>query len=210
MRQDPKQALIAQGVPQFPLGTLDEMEAANLPIELIPCCHNQSTVRGIKGCPVADLCTMSYKGKSLAEGGGPRNHAWERIYSATNGGAIVRNVHPCYWGVAQQDVVQENGEVLRTIADEGEEFEMLTTVSSPTTTDPFNREQKLLTVKVNAFKRPSENQKVAQTLLRASIAKKEQERVENERAAEHFGIEGAGVPLDKRGKGSGAGRKEKD
>lgn len=200
-RFDPKLGYIATGVPENAVGTLDELEESRLPVELFPSCAEGSTARGIRGCPFADRCTMSYRGQKAEDGGGPRNHGWEHIKGPAEGGAIVRSVQPCYWGVAKQEVVNENGGVLRVIADEGEEIEVLTTAPKPTTRDPLNREQMLLKIPVVPFKRLNQNQKVAQAMLRADLTKKEELRVTNERAGEILGV-GSSTPLNRRGRKS--------
>jgi hypothetical protein len=156
---------------------------------------------------------MSYKGLPASEGGGPRSHCWERIKSPAQGGGIVRGVHPCFYGVSQQDVCHENGEILRVIADEGEEYEMLTTVPDPSGGRDnfgfFKWDQKLLKLKVEPFKRLGEEQKLAQHELRASIMQREQEKMRNERAAKILGVEGAATPLDKRSRGGSEGKAAK-
>lgn len=198
-RFDPKLGYLATGVPDNAVGTLDELEEARLPVELFPSCSAGSTARGIRGCQFEDRCTMSYRGMKVEDGGGPRNHGWEHIKGPVEGGAIVRSVQPCYWGVSRQDVVNENGGVLRVIADEGEEIEILTTAPKPKPTDPLNREQMLLKIPVRPFKRLNENQKVAQAMLRADLTKKEEQRVANERAGEILGV-GTSTPLNRRGR----------
>lgn len=198
---DPKRGFIAQGVPENPIGTVDELEALRMPVDVFPSCAPESIHRGVKGCPCEHLCTMDYKGKSFAEGGGPRNHGWENIKSAGQGGNVVRGMHPCFWGVAQQESMKENGSILRPIADEGEEIEILTGTLSPIPSDPFHREDKLVKLKIEPFKRPGENQKIAQNLLRATIAKDEEARLANERTGELLGVPGATTPLNLRRRG---------
>ena len=203
---DPAMGFASQGLPRDPVGTTDELAAHKLPTKLFRSCSEPSHDGSNAGCPQWHECTMSYRGLPLAEGGGPRTHCWERIKSPAQGGGIVRNAQPCFWGVSQQDVVHENGEVLRVIADEGEEFEMLTTVPDTTGTRDqhgFHKWNTVLIKKVvEPFKRIDEEQKLAQHELRASIMKREQEKSRNERAAKILGVEGAATPLDKRGRGS--------
>lgn len=204
-RQDPVQAFIAQGVSSEPVGALDELKAHNLPTRVFHSCSEPANDGSNKGCPHWYDCTMSYKGLDAKDGGGPRAHCWERIKSPAQGGGIVRNVQPCYWGVAQQDIAQQNDEVLRVIADEGEPYEMLTTVPDPTKgrdqNGALNYETKLLKLEVPKFKRLGEEQKLASHELRASIMQREKEKMQNERAARILGVEGAATPLDKRGRG---------
>ena len=201
-RNDPMAAYKAQGIPQNPVGALDELAAHKLPTRVFPSCAEPSYDETIKGCPCWSECTMSYKGLPVAEGGGPRHHAWERIMSAANGGGIARNVQPCYWGVAQQEIVALNKEILRVIADEGDEFEMLTTVPDLTggrdQWGALKWDSKLLKVIVNPFVRLGQEQALAKHELRASIVAREQERLRNERPAKALGLTGGDTPLDKR------------
>lgn len=209
-RQNPADAFLAQGVPDHAVGTLDELKKHNLPTNMFHSCSEPSNDGTNKGCDEWYDCTMSYKGLPVAEGGGPRAHGWERVKSAAQGGGIVRNCQSCFWGVKQQDMARENGEVLRVIADEGESIEILTTVPVVEKGRDQNGalvyEQKLLKVSVPKFQRLGEQQVLAQHELRASIMQREKEKIENERAAKILGVEGAATPLDKRVKGGGSGK----
>lgn len=197
-KYDPKRGFIAQGVPEWPMGTVDELEDSRLPVDVFPSCHEQAEHRGIKGCPCAHLCTMSYKGKTLAEGGGPRNHGWEHIKSAAQGGNVVRVVASCHWGVSQQEAVEANGGILRPIKDEGQTIEILTGTLVPIPSDQFHREERLVPTVVQPAKRLKDNVGIAQNMLRASVAKEEAERIANERPAQILGVSTGGTPLDKR------------
>jgi len=214
VRYDPAKGFIAQGVPDVPVGSLDELADHKLPTKVFKSCSEPSHDGSNVGCPYWFECTMSYKGLPVAEGGGPRNHCWERIKSDVQGGAIVRNVHACYWGVAQQDNSAQNNEILRVIADEGEVYEYLTTIPDPTAGRDQNGflkwDRKLIKAKVPSFQRLGEHQKLAQHELRASIIQREQERAKNERNAKLLGVEGNPVPLDKRGRGRSQGAKQED
>lgn len=204
-RKDPLEAYRAQGIPDHPVGTLDEVIAHKLPTKVFGACYEESPDGTIRGCEQWAECTMSYKGLTAKEGGGPRNHCWERIKSAGNGGGIVRNVQPCYWGVAQQENVMLNKEVLRVIADEGEEYEALTTVPDPAggrdNLGFFKWDEKLLKFTVPPFERLGQQQKLARHELRASIIERDQKKVREDHAARTLGITGAETPLDKRGRG---------
>ena len=208
-RKDPLGAWKAQGIPAEPVGTVDELMAHKMPTKLFPSCAEPSADETVKGCDHWYECTMSYKGLSAAEGGGPRHHCWERIKSAGNGGGIVRNVQPCFWGVAQQENVMLNKEVLRVIADEGEPWEELTTV--PDTTGPIDKDgykkwdTKLIPRVVPEFVRLGKEQKLARHELRASIIDREQQKVRETHNAKVLGVTGAETPLDKRGRGAGKG-----
>lgn len=210
MRYDPrKKAAVPDNVPEMPVGTLDELEKHRLPANVWPSCHEPTMDGRVIGCPLWDICTMSYKGKSYEDGGGPRNHCWERVKSPAQGGAVVRNTQPCYFGVAQQEEVGENKAVLQPIAAEGEEYEIETVILKPKPTDLFNREQERIKVEVMPFKRIGESKQMVQARLRSEVMKREQERVAHERASETFNIPGGVTPLDKRsGRSGGSGKKE--
>lgn len=210
--KNPLEAFRAQGLPPNPVGTLDELAAHKLPTRVFKSCSEPSNDETNVGCPFWYECDMSYKGLPAKEGGGPRNHCWERIKSAENGGGIVRCVLPCFAGVAQQEIAAQNDEVLRPIADEGEEWEELTTF--PDTTGPRSAggydkwDTKLRKRIVNPFVRIGQEQKLATHELRASIMQREQARRRGEREAKNLGAEGHSEPLDKRGRRSTSGKKE--
>lgn len=210
-RQDPAKGFVTQEIPEHPVGTLDELKVKNLPARQFGACCEPAFDGSVRGCKLFATCDMSYKGLEAAEGGGPRNHAWQRVKSAANGGGIVRNVHPCFWGVGQQEVALENDEVLTPIADEGQEYERLTTVPDLTKgTNQFGAlvyETVLLKETVPAFERLGTTKTMARHELRASIMSQEQKRVADAKKARLLGVHGAGEPLDKRGKGSGGGSK---
>lgn len=196
-----------QNRPQFPVGTLDELKEKNLPAQIMPSCHERSFDGSVKGCPLYGICDMSYKGLTAAEGGGPRNHCWEHMKSDANGGGVARWVAPCYEGVAKYKLVAENEEVLRIIANEGESYELLTTVPDPAAgrnDRGFLRwVKKLLKVKVEPFVRLGQEPKLAAAELRASIIERDRKRMAREREARLAGVEAGGVPLDKRDSGEG-------
>lgn len=207
--EDPKAALAAQGLPEFPIGTLDELKAANLPPSMFPSCAEPQMDGTVKGCQFWHGCFMSYKGLSAKDGGGPRNHCLQILKSAENGGGIVRSVRPCYKIVAKEDEYRENGAQLEIIADEGESFERITFIAKPKPSDITNREQDTITDEVKPFVRLAENKKTAAQVMRANIFKKEKDRVRKEGAAQAFGLTEGVTPLDKRGKGSRGGVAEK-
>ncbi len=207
--KDPKAALAAQGLPEFPVGTLDELKAANLPPSMFPSCAEPQADGTVKGCEMWYACSMSYKGKHSSEGGGPRNHCEEVLKSAENGGGVVRRVRPCYKIVAKEDEYRENGAIVQIIADEGEDYEKLTYILKPKPTDLTNREQELVRETVAKFPRPTENKKTAAQVLRAGIVQKERERVRKEGTSQALGINEGVTPLDKRGQGSRKGVAEK-
>jgi len=211
-RKDPLGAWKAQGIPPEPVGTVDELNAHKMPLRIFPSCAEPTADETVKGCDHWYECTMSYKGLPAAEGGGPRNHCWERIKQAGNGGGITRNVQPCYWGVAQQENVMLNKEVLEPIAGEGEAWEELTTVPDKTSTKNgilgYEKYDTLMIPRVvPEFVRLGKNQKLAQHELRASIIDREQKKARESHNAKVLGVTGAETPLDKRGRGAGQGHK---
>lgn len=196
------EALLAQNMPQNAVGTLDEVMEKKLPTRIFPSCHEGSPDGSIRPCPLFEICDMSYKGLTLAEGGGPRNHAWERMKSPKNGGGIVTNVHPCYWGVAQQKDAADNDEILRPVADEGEEYEMLTTVPDPAggkdNSGCFKWDKKVLKLRVEAFKRLGQEERMIEHEQRARIIERERKRIAAEREAKLVGLKANAPALDKR------------
>jgi len=214
-------AYIAEGVPDVPVGTLDELAANNLPNNVFHSCSQPSPDGGMtnKGCPLWHECRMSYKGRTLAEGGGPRNHCWERMKAPENGGGIVRNVLPCYFGVKEQPAIAVNtamgmNEIFQPIHDEGEEYETLTTVPVPEggrdNGGALVYEERLLKLKVPAFERIGQTKKLAKHELRASIIEREKRKVESEHVAKTLGIAGNDTPLDKRNHRGGERSPKKD
>jgi len=203
--KDPKAALAAQGLPEFPVGTLDELKEANLPPSMFPSCAEPQADGTVKGCQFWYGCSMSYKGLPAKEGGGPRNHCLQILKSAEHGGGVVRSVRPCYRIVGAEDIYRANGSILDIIAGEGETYEHLTYIAAPKPSDLTNREQDLVTKTVVPFPRPTDNKKTAAQVLRASIEKKERDRVRKEAAATAFGITEGITPIDKRGSRSGEG-----
>jgi len=201
-KYDPAEAFKAKGIPDHPVGIFDELMKHNLPTRVFQSCAEPSADGAIKGCPHWYDCTMSYKGLPVAEGGGPRNHCWERVKAPANGGGIVRNVQPCYWGISQQEVASLNKEILQPIADEGEDYEMHTTVPDPSggrdNLGFFKWDKKVLRLKVPAFKRIDEQDEMVEHQLRASVIKRETERLRHEGPAKRLGITGGDTPLDKR------------
>lgn len=206
VRYEPNKGFIADGVPDYPVGTPDELQAHGLPAKVFQSCAEPDPDGNVAGCPCWHECAMSYKGLPSDKGGGPRAHCWELMKSAENGGGIVRTAAPCFWGVARLEEAYENKAVLRTIADEGEEYEMLTTVPDPSggrdQNGAFKWDTMLLKLRVPRFQRLGEEQKLARHELRSSIMQRDKERLRNERAAKVVGSEVAGEPLDKRGKRS--------
>src|SRR5262245_14291106 len=144
----------------MPVGAMDELASHRLSARIYPSCHEPSVDGNVKGCPLWDECTMSYKGRPSNEGGGPRNHCWELMKGEAEGGAVVRNSQPCFYGVSRQELVRMKGGVLQVIANEGESYETETYIASPTATDPTNRELKPVRFTVPPFQRVGESKKM--------------------------------------------------
>lgn len=209
--QNPMDAFKAQGLPEFPVGSPDELKEKGLPTNVFRSCEAPSNDGGqsVRGCQLWHQCTMSYKGLPSKDGGGPRAHCWERVKAPENGGGIVRSCAPCYWGVSRQNTAFENNEVLHTIADEGESYEHLTIVPVPEggrdNLGYFKWEEQLLKLRVPEFERLGKQQAMAKHQLRAEVMKREQERVVNERRAKHFGAPVGSATSGGAGEGSSEG-----
>jgi hypothetical protein len=212
--KNPFEAFKAQGIPTTPVGTLDELIAHKMPTSLFQSCAEPSPDGTIKGCDQWYECTMSYKGLPVAEGGGPRNHCWERVKSAGNGSGVVRNIQPCFWGVAQQENTMLNKESLEPIADEGQPWEELTTV--PDKTSPRDGvlgytkyDTKLIPHEaVTPFVRLGQEQKLAKHELLASIIERRRKGQREAHNAKVVGLPGNEAALDKRGRRGSEGTKK--
>ena len=211
-KYDPVKGYIADGVPDHPVGAVDELQERRLPMKFFQSCSEPDINGTSAGCPLWHDCNMSYKGVPSKDGGGPRNHCWERMKSPENGGGIVRNVQPCYWGVAQQDIAHENKEVLRIIANEGESYEALMEVPDPSggaDQNGFKKwERKMVALTVPAFKRLGQEEKLAKHELRAEIMKREQEKRREQQQASLLGTTLDEVPADKQFRGGKGTKKE--
>jgi len=211
-KYDPTKGYLADGIPDHPVGSLDELQARKFPIRQFQSCSEPDVNGTSAGCPYWFDCNMSYKGLPGAQGGGPRNHCWERMKSPEAGGGIVRNVQPCYWGVAQQDIAHENKEVLRIIANEGEQYDALMEVPDPSggaDQNGFKKwERKMVSLTVPAFKRLGQEEKLAKHELRAEIMKREQEKRREQQQASLLGTTLDEVPADKQFRGGKGPKKE--
>jgi hypothetical protein len=211
-KYDPVKGYIADGIPDHPVGSVEELKSRNLPLKFFQSCSEPDINGTSAGCPFWHDCNMSYKGLPVVEGGGPRNHCWERMKAPENGGGIVRNVQPCYWGVAQQDIAHENKEVLRIIANEGETFDTLTEVPDPSGGADQNGYKKwvkkMLTLEVPSFKRIGQEEKLAKHELRSEIMKREQEKRREQQQAALLGVQTNDIPTDKQFRGGSKGAKK--
>lgn len=213
---------IPEHVPAHPVGTKDELEELGLDPAVFSSCSKP--VRGVnRGCEFFGVCPLSYKGKTFAEGGGPRRHGFE---VAMPGKPIRRWESECYTMVPRISDIEDNRGAVRVIADEGETYERIEGVYIKTFIDPetdaqvrtiaregeyhypnVQRGDLLVEKEIRPFERPSENQELATDLITANVVAKEQERIRGEAFPAALGIEVGGTPLDKRNR---RGRKSAD
>lgn len=214
---------IPEDIPHYVIGTVDEAEELGLPLEHYRTCARPDKASGIRGCARFGICPMSYRGKTVAEGGGPRRHGWERYKR----GEKVRRMEGECWNLADLMVdADDNKIVYKVIANEGESYDKLVGVAIKTFVDTEGNTQKVLAkdgeyhlpnvqrgdmvVKhvVKPFLRPSENPDIASDVVTAEVVKKEVERLRGEAAPRALGITGGRAPIDKRNKRAGEGKSE--
>ena len=216
---------IPDNAPEFPVGTKDEAESLGLETSIYPTCSKP--VAGVnRGCKFFNICPMSYKGKTLSEGGGPRRHAFEIIQ---RGKPVRRFDSECYLAITKIEDVQSNAGAVRVIADEGETYEKVEGIYIKTFIDPETGETTKVPAKegeyhypnvargdmlvekpVVPFTRTVDNKDIAVDLVTASVVAKEQERIRGEAYPAALGIEVGGTPLDKRNRKSGKGKRESE
>ena len=215
---------VPEHLPEMPIGAKDEAEQLGLETAFYPTCSRP--VPGVnRGCPHFFSCPLSYKGKLLSEGGGPRRHAYE---VAMPGKPIRRSEDECYGFVPKIQDIEGNKGAIRIIADEGETYEKVEGIYVKTFVDPETdqtakvpakegeyhyanvaREDMLVKKVVAPFTRTIDNKDIAVDLVTASVVAKEQERIRGEAFPTALGVEVGGTPLDKRnrrgskGKGQG-------
>lgn len=208
-----RRAGIPDSVPENPVGTQDEAESLGLEVAHYPTCSKP--VRGVnRGCELFGVCPMSYKGKTLSEGGGPRRHAFEIVMP---GQPIRRFDSECFRAVRKITDIEGNKGAIRIIADEGETYEKVEGVYIKTYYDPensqtikvpaadgeqylpnVNRGDMLVQKDVVPFVRAAENQEIATDIVTAQVVAKEQERIRGEAFTVALGVEVGREPLDKR------------
>ena len=219
---------IPEDIPQYPIGTVDEAEELGLPVIAYRTCSRP--VRGVsRGCGSFSICELSCKGKSIAEGGGPRVMAVEL---AKPGQRIRRVKGECYKLIPRLEDWRSNGWAVKVIATEPgmdsglpDSYEMLTGHYVKTFVDPatnqttkvlakdgeqhlpnVKREDTLMRVELKPFKRPHENPDIATDLLTAQAAAAEQERINAEAYPRALGIDPRSTPLDQRNRKVGKGK----
>jgi hypothetical protein len=216
-----RDAGVPENAPARPVGTLDEIQSFGLNPEHYPSCSKPNKQLGIRGCGSWDTCLLSYKGKSLADGGGPRRMAWERIFK----GKPVRRVEGECWDVARDQVfVEDNNGALRIIAAEGESYDKLEGVAVKTFVNEkgdtvkqiakdgethlpnVQRQDMVVKKTVKPFVRVNENSDIAVDVITADVIRKEHERIFSESVPSALGIAAGGTPIDKRHKRAGEGQ----
>lgn len=193
-----------------PVGTIAEVQAEGLDISTYPTCAKRNPAQEIVGCPWHDKCRVSARAVD-----GPKNYGIEVLYGRAIGGEMVRMKNDCFWIADHADDIEKNGGSIKVIANEGEEFDMVTSIAVNSGTgeptfqkDPLaKREMRRVKVKVPKYPRPGENPAMLSDLLRAESAENERKRRTDESIARNYGLEGTIAPLDKRDAGRDAGRK---
>lgn len=208
---------VPENIPDHPIGTKEEAEELGLDPSVYATCSKP--VKGInRGCEFFNICPLSYKGKTFAEGGGPRCHGFE---VAMPGKPIRRWQDVCFSMVPRISDIEDNRGAVRVIADEGETYEKVEGIYIKTFIDPETDEQvrvparegeyhypnvqrgdMLVEKLVLPYERPSQNQELAADLITANVVAKEQERIRGEAFPSALGIEVGGTPLDKRNRRS--------
>lgn len=208
---------VPEGIPAEPIGTKDEAEALGLePIHYSTCSRPVSGVN--RGCKFFASCPMSYKGKTLEEGGGPRIHAYEVVQP---GQPIRRWEDTCFAMVVRISDIEDNGGAVRIIADEGDTYEKVEGIYIKTFVDEDGNTVKvpaadgeqhypnvargdmLVEKTVPAYKRAAENQTIATDIITAQVIAKEQERLRGQAFPAALGLEVGSTPLDKRNRRGG-------
>lgn len=212
---------IPEHLPSTPVGAKDEAESLGLNTAVYSTCSRPQP--GVnRGCPHYFSCPMSYKGKDVEDGGGPRRHAFEVAYP---GKPIRRMEDDCFSFVPKIQDIESNRGAVRVIADEGEFYEKVEGIYVKTFVDPETdkttkvpakegeyhyanvaREDMLVKKEVLPFTRTIENKDIAVDLVTASVVAKEQERIRGEAFPTAIGIEVGGTPLDKRNRRGGKGK----
>ena len=212
---------IPEHLPEMPIGAKDEAESLGLDPAVYPTCSRPQP--GVnRGCPYFFACPLSYKGKSVHEGGGPRRHAFEVVMP---GKPVRRQDNDCYGFVPKIQDIEANRGAVRIIADENESYEKVEGIYVKTFVDPETdqtakvpakegeyhyanvaREDMLVKKVVVPFIRTIENKDIAVDLVTASVVAKEQERIRGEAFPTALGVEVGGTPLDKRNRRGGKGK----
>jgi hypothetical protein len=219
---------VPPNLPARPVGTLDEIRELGLNPAHYRCCHKENKPGGIRGCQDEYRCPLSIKGKSFAEGGGPRRLAWERVF---RGQPVRRMEGECWQLAADKEFVEDNHGAIRIIAAEPglgfpQSYDKLVGVAVKTFVDTDGepkkalakpgeyhlpnvaREDMVVPLMVVPFKRPSENPDIATDVITADVLRKESARIHSESVGRTLGIAGASAPLDKRDEGTGKGHRK--
>lgn len=190
-----------------PIGTLAEAQAEGLDVTAYPTCARPNPVTGVKGCPWFNRCIVSAKGKS-----GPKNYGVQIIKGKAVGGGFMNRTVDCMWIADQIERIEANKGSLHVIAEEGEEYELLTKVAVNQSTNEVvavngpntKRKERKVKVRVEPWPRPGQNVEILQDMMRAETAQQEKERKRVESRERNLGLEVS--PIDKRDAGKGKGR----
>lgn len=194
----------------IPVGTVDEAQAQGLDPTQYSTCSRPNKLTGNVGCAWFDKCIVSAKGQS-----GPKNYGIEIIKGKQVGGGFLRTAADCMWIADHAETIVSNKGSVKVVANEGEEYEVVTGVLVNKQTgketfqgDPLGKRKKVRKMMaVPAYSRPEENEALIVDVLRAEAIGVEKERVADEQRARNYGLGSTIAPLDKRPSGSGKGRK---
>jgi hypothetical protein len=196
----------------LPIGSIEEAQAQGLDPTQYPTCAKPNKLTGLIGCGWWDKCIVSAKGVN-----GPKNYGVEIIKGKNTGGGFLRTKADCMWIADHAENIVANKGSIKIIAEEGEEFEMVTGVVVNKQTkqetfqgDPLGQRRKVRKkVLVPPFARPEDNEALMVDVLRAESIELEKERRTDEQRARNYGLESTIAPLDKRSGGQGKGREAK-
>ena len=194
----------------IPVGSIDEAQAQGLDPTQYATCSRRNPITGNLGCSWFDKCVVSAKGVN-----GPKNYGIEIIKGKQVGGGFLRTAADCMWIADHAENVVKNQGSVKVIANEGEEYEVVTGVLINKQTgketfqgDPLGKRKKVRKqMVVPAYSRPEDNEALIVDVLRAEAIGAEKERVTDEQRARNYGLGSTITPIDKRPSGPGKGRK---
>lgn len=141
----------------LPVGTPAEVQATGQPLAKWGTCSAPHSNLNSIGCKKFADCIFAYKGKTLAEGGGPRNAI---VYIQADTGATVERVMPCHVYMEtlhKRAMAEGTGEVIAVVGGEGDEYEEVReeSVVRHSKTD-MRMKRETVRAKCPAFPRPGE------------------------------------------------------
>src|SRR5512143_2710702 len=106
----------------IPVGSIAEAEAHNLDPAVYATCSKPANMR--VGCSWHGKCRVSARGVD-----GPHNYGVEVMHGPSQDGGFARFKTECMWIADHIADIERNGGSLRVVANEGEEFETVSTVA---------------------------------------------------------------------------------